>query len=884
MWVNTWRPHLEGVSLWRYALNFLVVIIAALLWAILVSPATHAAEASWNASNGSIRYANLDFQGPQTADGTTPPGVPSGAVYYQNLNGSGGSSKASIIYFEKDADLKNVTSAKYAQYDYDQGATQKYSNPTNQRGISIDKQPADAADKKEQTSCVVGGIGFIVCPVMKFLAEAMDKVYDVLKTFLTVQPLSTDREGGLYKAWALMLSIANILFVIGFLVIIYAYITNQGVKQYDIRTIIPRLIVAAVLINASYYICAIAVDLSNVFGANLQDMFNGIRTSLVGNKVSDASAWTSWQSITIFLLSGGTMGVAGLVALGVYGGAALHLLMPMLVTAIISVLVAVVVLAARQAIITVLIVIAPIAFAAFILPSTQKYFEKWRGLFMTMLLVYPMFSVLFGGSQLAATLIAQNATNVTTIMLAMFVQVVPLMITPFLVRFSGSLLGKVAGMVNDPAKGLGDRAKNWSTGRLDHAKNRRLQEENKGWKRTPGLALAKNLDSKKRKRASQLERYKSARNAQYAMESGAGEEHVATRRAKAAEEAATWKNDAKFEAEKFTNSDLKRESANHKVAENQLHNNKAHWENYLAEIESEKGRLHHAGQGDTTASAVGAALHAQGLDHAAQERRKEMAAQEHRSEIADAMMQDAALKAAASGISGQKGEAIVMAQAVVDKRADFGKGVSAIKEMEKHFRLSGSEVESIAMRTGGPITKTDSNGNSYTFDYNNDHAFEAAVDTLINEKGSYAQKMALLEKSADPEYAEVRTTLVEGVKKSMLSAAPQLGGQSLDVIGTTGVAGPGGADKLTRNYVMKAKMSQEALANMDADNAKVFIRAITDPVNFDGIDRSKRLEYQANRAELIKTARAALDNPRLDGVIKKNLRTQLEALSNLPEY
>ena len=83
---------------------------------------------------------------------------------------------------------------------------------------------------------------------------------------------------------------------------------------------------------------------------------------------------------------------------------------------------------------------------------------------------------------------------------------------------------------------------------------------------------------------------------------------------------------------------------------------------------------------------------------------------------------------------------------------------------------------------------------------------------------------------------------------------------------------------------MKAKMSQEALANMDADNAKVFIRAITDPVNFDGIDRSKRLEYQANRAELIKTARAALDNPRLDGVIKKNLRTQLEALSNLPEY
>jgi hypothetical protein len=886
MWVETLRPHVGGVSLLRYALNFLVVIAAALLWAITFSANTYAADASWNQS-GTIRYNNQDYQGPKTADGKIPPGLAQGVQYYEHITPeTGQGSKARILALPAGVDPKDTTQLQYSEYDYDRGASdaQKYTNGTSARQLTIDKQPANTG-QKEETSCVVGGVGFIVCPIMNLLAEAMDKVYEVLKTFLNVTPLSMDRENGLFKAWQLMLAFANILFVIGFLVIIYSYVSSQGVSQYDLRSIIPRLIVAAVLINASYYICALAVDASNVMGASLQDVFNNIRKDLAGNDVTSEQAWaTSWQNLTTIILSGGTMGAAGLLALSSYGAASLHLLMPMLIAAVIAVLVAVVILAVRQALITILIILAPIAFAAFILPSTQKYFDKWKDVFMTMLVMYPMFAVLFGGSQLAATMIAQNASNILVIMLAMFVQVAPLVLTPFLIKFSGSLLGRIAGMVNNPAKGLGDRAKNWSTGRLDHAKNRRLQEQNKGWKRTPGLALAKSLDSKKRKREGQLERYKAARNAQYAAESDAQAEHIATKRAKAAEEAATHTNDSLYEAAKFANSDLKRESANNVLAEKRLHNNKARWDNYLAEIESEKGRLHHVANGDTTAAMLGNALHAQGLDHAAQDRRKEMAAQEHRSEIADAMMQDAGLKAEAAGISGQKGEAIVMAQAVVDKRADFGKGVSAIKEMERHFRLSGKEVEDIAMRTGGPVTKTDSNGNSYTFDYNNDHAFEAAVDILINEKGSYAQKMALLEKSAEPEYAEVRTTLVDGVKKSMLSAAPQLGGQSLDIIGTTGIAGPSGADKLTRGYVVKAKMSQEALATMDSDNAKVFIRALSDPTNFDGVDRTKRLEYQTNRAEVIRTAREALANPRLEGVIKKNLRAQLEQLGALREY
>lgn len=75
----------------------------------------------------------------------------------------------------------------------------------------------------------------------------------------------------------------------------------------------------------------------------------------------------------------------------------------------------------------------------------------------------------------------------------MFIQVAPLIITPFLIKFSGSLLGRIAGMVNNPAKGLGDRAKNWSKSQADMAKQDRMT------KGSLGSGMARTLDNVKRK-------------------------------------------------------------------------------------------------------------------------------------------------------------------------------------------------------------------------------------------------------------------------------------------------------------------------------------------------------------------------------------------------
>ncbi|MDB5183555.1 MAG: rane protein of unknown function, partial [Candidatus Saccharibacteria bacterium] len=193
------------------------------------------------------------------------------------------------------------------------------------------------------------------------------------------------------------------------------------------------------------------------------------------------------------------------------------LLFPVLVMAILSVLVALLILAARQALITVLVILSPLAFVLFLLPNTEKHFEKWRSTFTTMLMVFPMFSLLFGGSQLASYIIIQNTNQLSVVILALFVQAAPLALTPFLLQFSGSLLGKVAGMVNNPQKGLVDRSRNWSKDRADTlAKRKRAQNEGGNWLRrpTPGR-IAYRRDMARRNREDRKKSYESQLDASW---------------------------------------------------------------------------------------------------------------------------------------------------------------------------------------------------------------------------------------------------------------------------------------------------------------------------------------------------------------------------------
>ena len=476
-------PSRGGFSVRSVFIFALTVIITALLWATFVSTPTHAADAQWNGA--SLQYNGNQYLSYGTAQTGDSIGLPAGTDFYAYIPTAPSTSatgpatqKAYVIYFAPGASPPSEANATYVEYTYDP-STKIFSNPTNSTAITVDTNSAASTG----TACAIEGIGWIACPAMTWLANGMDSVFDLIADFMEVQPLQTgNTQGSLYQSWNMVRSIANIAFIIVFIIIIYSQLTNIGVTSYGLKKLIPRLIIAAVAVNISYYIAAIAVDISNILGYSLQDLLMGMQREVVANGVVDPNAQAdinsglSWGAFTAFIISGGTAVVAGTTGLLIASGGTItaiaFLLLPTLLGLILALLVVFLILAARQAIIIILVIIAPLAIVAYLLPNTEKWFDKWRGLFMTMLIFFPAFAVVFGGAQLAGSIIIKNADSVTMQLLGMTVQIAPLVITPILLKFSGSLLGNIARIVNNPNKGLIDRTRNWSNARADWHKKR----------------------------------------------------------------------------------------------------------------------------------------------------------------------------------------------------------------------------------------------------------------------------------------------------------------------------------------------------------------------------------------------------------------------------
>lgn len=309
-------------------------------------------------------------------------------------------------------------------------------------------------------SCNVDGVGWIVCSLSNWLAAGMDSIYHLLADLMkTPTPKQDDPRDSIRMAWEIMRNIANAAFVIMFIIIIYSHITSLGVSNYGIKKILPRLIIAAIAMNLSLVICVFFIDISNILGIALQDMFNGIRDNLITNATNTSGNVTTWSDITTLVLAGG----ASVVATGGVITSGTPLLLPLLLLMMLAMVMVFIVLAARQALIVILTIVSPIAFALYLLPGTEKWFEKWRETMFTMLLFFPAFAVVFGGAQLAGTVILMMPNvSLIAILLGLAVQVAPLAIAPLVMKLGGGVLNRLAGVINNPSKGLIDKSKQWA--------------------------------------------------------------------------------------------------------------------------------------------------------------------------------------------------------------------------------------------------------------------------------------------------------------------------------------------------------------------------------------------------------------------------------------
>lgn len=323
----------------------------------------------------------------------------------------------------------------------------------------------------------VGGLGWLICSGSGVFAKAIDSIYSVISDILTVKPLTTDQSSPIYTVWSYLRDLTNLVFIIMLLIVVWSQLTGVGISNYGIKKTLPRIIVAALTVNLSFFICALAVDASNIIGTSLRGFLNNIQEIAVNNLSTEGISPVSWTELVTAITSG--TAVAGIV-IGLTGGLGhfIWVFLGALVGAIIAVFVGLVTIAMRQAVVYMLIMISPLAFVAYMLPNTHSYFQKWKKLFTSMLTFFPMFSLLFGSAQLAGWTLVVSAlasdnsdiSRIFGIMLGMTVQVLPLFLSVSLMRMSGTVLGKVSSQLGRLTARPNAAVRGWS---ISHAEQRR---------------------------------------------------------------------------------------------------------------------------------------------------------------------------------------------------------------------------------------------------------------------------------------------------------------------------------------------------------------------------------------------------------------------------
>ncbi len=874
----------RGYITWRQFLAFVATTLVAIFGTLIFSShPVHAADANWRNEN-TITYESNEYTGPVAAIEGDSHNLPEGSQIFTFISEPtpSGDQTAHIIYFEPDTDINTAERAHYVEFDF--RPRDNYSDPSNRQTIEIEQlATSTATNNPGTTSCALEGFGWIVCPMTNFISNATDWLFSILTGFLTVRPLEMSQDTALFRAWSYMRGFANLAFVLSFLIIIYSQLTSIGLKNYDIKRLLPRLIIAAILVNISFYISAALVDVSNILGHSLQGVFIDIRNSLVGTEGNNWDIGWGWQDVTRYALSAGGIGALAFVGYASSGVVGLvYLLLPILVGVGFAILVALVVLAARQAIITVLIVISPLAFVAFLLPNTEKLFNKWRDLLSTMLMLFPIFSVLFGGSQLAGALIIQNAGSMHMLIFGMFVQIVPVVVTPLLIRFSGRLVGQIAQMAAKPGRKLVDAEKSHAQRKLELHKAKRRQEGSTARRHQIGKRRAYRSFMNAERDKALTEMFNTRSESDWTNSDAYSNIQQRIRAARDTKETGELKAEAAYEASKLVSSAAEDIDISLRVAKAEVDLSKtrvdANWEELKA------GDARHYTAGGVAASALANTIKNDALQKQVEVRRTHSAQHEQQQQFAETLIQNQAKAVEAGGIASHGADS-ALAAAISTTRKAYGDSVAEARQIIKHFNLSGAERQAHAM--GQTVNVSDSHGNTRTLDSSSIFTREAAIEEQM-ATGTVNDALQIVQASGRPDMAQFATTISDGVAKNGWGAktAGFLGGRLIDEIAQGRVSSEHHVDQFIIEMIAKGKVSADKLATSDVDAVKRILEVVTKlkagqlaPIGLNGTDFSSGDENITDGLNSLRdNANLALTEPTMYTRASENTRKQLREI------
>ena len=326
-------------------------------------------------------------------------------------------------------------------------------DPTKEdcRNANNASETGEDGQNGEQAACMqnAGALGWIICPLMYGVRDAANGIFqNAVSPLLRVHEsiltgLSSSSNSPMYQAWSFFRNVANIMFVIAMLFVIFSQITGFGIDNYGIKKILPKLIVTAIIVNFSYIICGIFVDLSNIIGEGIKNILESVAgstttaTEKLGDNVVGVINTLIGALAAVGAAAGGLTIAGAAISNAVVSGSLLTVIFPILAfvgSALMAGFFAMLMLGLRQALIIIMIVISPVAFVLYAIPNTNGLFKKWFQLFKTLLMLFPVFCFMVGGGFLVSNIIIKGSNDFFMTIIGGLISIAPYFAVPSMTK------------------------------------------------------------------------------------------------------------------------------------------------------------------------------------------------------------------------------------------------------------------------------------------------------------------------------------------------------------------------------------------------------------------------------------------------------------------
>ena len=375
---------------------------------------------------------------------------------------------------------------------------------------------------------------FIFCPILNGITSAIGgliggvgEVTDaggrkgLLISFLELPPISTnDPNGALNIVVGTVITVANSLYIIIFLLLIFSSsIPFLNLDSYTIKKTLPKFIGAVILTQFALPICAIIVDFFNIIALAIPNVLFALTKGLA-NASTTTTVFSSTQGQVVGGI-GATLAAGGLIAGGVAAVASVGwiLILILAIAALVAAFIAIIYLLIRYFILYILIIISPLAFAAWVLPGTEKFFKMWWKNFIKLNAMFVTIMALLSGSIVISAIISKLPGAANGALIASIIPIIALLLVPKTLKWTTQGMNALATGALNAVGGAGSKAAGYGKGQIskskEEGKNRLANVDNVfGRTASAGFGGLLNTKASQRQRAARASKYANERNAE----------------------------------------------------------------------------------------------------------------------------------------------------------------------------------------------------------------------------------------------------------------------------------------------------------------------------------------------------------------------------------